>query len=386
MATTAQTADFFGGGTLSARAAVKAPPKTNAQLLKEKADAKARAQSELTRKARETAQRNQAFHAQKATDAKRTRDFEARMKVEQSPEAEAWRAREKYIRSAGVDWGLIPMGAKVLATGAAVIASGGAVAGALGATAALGTAAAASTAATVINTGQKAIAAAKTGAKVASALQSGNVKQATSEALKGSGGVALIASKAGVALSQNDKDKLKGLAPKVKLPKSVTKTAKAATKAVKSTASAASAVKKAIAKTPAKAVTAMKSAATKAGTLAVKAAQKTVPLYPGSPVMVAAPKLVATASARANAMTKAVSQLKSGTMKSLGGSLTTKPKAAAPAKSATATAVSKAVATATKKTAPAPKVANAEEGYFIATSGPNKGKIDFQSRRWARAN
>lgn len=62
----------------------------------------------------------------------------ARLMADPGPEGQEYRARYKRIHSAGIDWGLIPMGAKVIGTGAAIIATGGAAAGALGVTAAAG--------------------------------------------------------------------------------------------------------------------------------------------------------------------------------------------------------------------------------------------------------
>lgn len=131
---TANTADFFGGGSAPLpKAAVKAP-KTNAA-----ADAKARANIAATKTKIAKDQRNTAnaqYLAGRARDLKAREAEIARLMADPGPEGQEYRARRKFISSAGVDWGLIPMGAKVIGTGAAVIASGGAVAGVLGATAA----------------------------------------------------------------------------------------------------------------------------------------------------------------------------------------------------------------------------------------------------------
>jgi len=426
MASTAQTGDFLGSGggfvSPSAMPAVKAPKRTASQLARDKAVTATRAREDLRKAAAATANRNAGYNAQRAADAKQQRDFEQRMRTEDSPEAEAWRAREKFISSARTDWGLLPMGAKIVGTAVGVIATGGALAGALGATAALSTAASATTVAQLVNTTQQGIRAVNTGAKVASAVKSGNVKQATSAVLKGGGDVASLGSKLGVKLSTEDLKKIKtgGAVPKVASAavKKATTTAKAvkATVApkVKVAATASAAIKKAAAK-PAAAV---KSAATKSGNSLTAALVKAG----GSAMMgkdgVLRPSGVGAAAALL--VKKASVAVKPGTMKSLTSSLkasvssvvkttaqaaklvtpakakpaaTVAKKASASAAAATpASAVKKAVsagatkpatasgALAAKATTPAntnasPVDQSGEEGYFIATAGPNRGKI-----------
>lgn len=397
MAATAATGDFFGGGALVVprpAAVVRAPQKTTAQLQKERANKLARQDAEKRRIEAQRQANNSKVKLDRQKVAQLEHDTHKRLMADPGPEGQAYRAQQKKIHSAGIDWGLIPAGAQVLATGAAIIASGGAVAGALGATAAVSTAAAASTAATVLNSAQKGVAAARQGVKVANAVKSGNVKQATAAALKGGSDVASLTSKAGLGLSQNDKDKLKGLVPKVKLPaaaKSVAKTAKQATAlkktVTKAAAAPAAAVKKAVAKAKPKAATkvlasvkAVASTAKSASAASVlaKAKAKASPsvssvikttgkLLPGVPVLPKTIKAVGVAGA-ASALSKAVSVA---------------------SKKAPDSATAKLAASTTKATSGggAPKLTGGvEEGYFIATSGPNKGKIDFQSRRWARAS
>lgn len=83
---------------------------------------------------------------EQAADQKYEQEQHKRLMADPGPEGQAYRARYAAQHSAGIDWGLIPMGAKVLATGAAIIASGGAAAGAVGLTAAGGSLAAAAAA------------------------------------------------------------------------------------------------------------------------------------------------------------------------------------------------------------------------------------------------
>ena len=104
------------------------------------------------------------------------------------------------------------------------------------------------------------------------------------------------------------------------------------------------------------------------------------------------------------ALVKAAANLKPGALKAVGATLTTAaPKVVKLAKQANdaiqpaaSAAVSKAVkqaaakptsasGTLATKAAPAPS-GQVEEGYFIATKGPNAGKIDFSAKRWARAS
>jgi hypothetical protein len=112
---------------------VLAPKLTPAQEAANANALKSARAEQIRADARKTAQLNVPYMQQKAADAKWQADYEARMRVEDSPEAEAWRARQKVIHGAHTDWGLIPAGAAVLAAGAAIIATGGAAAGAIAA-------------------------------------------------------------------------------------------------------------------------------------------------------------------------------------------------------------------------------------------------------------
>jgi hypothetical protein len=132
-AAAANQANFLdGGGAPLSTTTVKVPAGTKVMTQAER-DANARAL--LKEKTLATAVRNAPALNQKRTDTYET------MKA-----AGVFDNIRQPWEKAGVDWGLIPMGAKVLATGAAVIASGGAVAGALGVTAAGGSLAAAAAA------------------------------------------------------------------------------------------------------------------------------------------------------------------------------------------------------------------------------------------------
>src|SRR5919106_2520513 len=169
--TAANTADFFGGGSLPLPP-VKPPPRDPKVVAAERARVEAQKQKRIEA---ERIANNEKVKAKKLADQKWQRDYEARMRTEQSPEAELWRVREKKIKSAGVDWGLIPAGAAVIGTGVAIIATGGAVAGGLGVTAAASTAGAATTASTAINAATKA-------AKVTGGIARGNVGSAAGAA------------------------------------------------------------------------------------------------------------------------------------------------------------------------------------------------------------
>jgi hypothetical protein len=139
----AQTGNFLEAtGKPLGAPRVQAPALSAAQKA---ANAKAlavTAQTRVRQAAQATASSDAAYQAKRAAEAKTDAAVHANL-LATSPE---YAAREKYIRTAGVDTGQITMGAKVLATGAAIIASGGAVAGAVGLTtggAALASAAAA---------------------------------------------------------------------------------------------------------------------------------------------------------------------------------------------------------------------------------------------------
>jgi hypothetical protein len=125
----ALTANFLDGGTLAAptvKAAAGAKP-----LTQKERDANARAL--INQKSRELAIRNAPYKAARAVEAKEAAEWHARLMADPGPDGQRYRAQQKKIHSAGIDWGLIPAGAAVLATGAAIIATGGAVAGAIAA-------------------------------------------------------------------------------------------------------------------------------------------------------------------------------------------------------------------------------------------------------------
>lgn len=101
---------------------------------------------------------------------------------------------------AGVDWGLIPMGAKVLATGAAVVATGGALAGAVGITAGGASLA-------VAGAADQLVAAVERGGKVAQDAKA--VINTVKDAAKKGDAVAKVAAK---AISEvTDERKIKGV-------------------------------------------------------------------------------------------------------------------------------------------------------------------------------
>lgn len=126
---TASTANFLDGGEL---AAPTVKPPAGAKPLTE-AQRAANARAAIQQQARATAARNAAYRAGRAADAKVDAEYRARMLADPGPAGQRYRAQEKLIKSAGVDWGLIPAGAAVLAAGAAIIASGGVLAGAIAA-------------------------------------------------------------------------------------------------------------------------------------------------------------------------------------------------------------------------------------------------------------
>jgi hypothetical protein len=237
---TANTADFLGGGAAPLpKAAVKAP-KTNAA-----ADAKARANIAATKTKIAKDQRNTAnaqYLAGRAKDLKEREAEIARLMADPGPDGQRYRANKKFISSAGVDWGLIPMGIKVVGTGAAVIASGGAVAGVLGATAA-GSAVAG---ATLLSKGVDAI---STAQKVAGAAKRGDVVKVASVAASKGGDVINIKTKVALPKLPKAAAVAKPIAAKAK---TAAKATKAAVKAVQKTSAAkvkapAAAVKKAVA-------------------------------------------------------------------------------------------------------------------------------------------
>ena len=180
-AVTAQTANFFGD-TPIALPKIKAPPKTAAQKAKEQAQLKTRQAAETRAKAARTATANEGYAIERRAMETYKLAREEWLRNDPGPEGVAWRARQKAIKSAGIDWGLIPMGAKVIGTGAAIIASGGAVAGALGATAATSAVAGAA----ALNTGVAAVQKGVSAANAAGKLAKGDIAGAAS-GLAGSG-------------------------------------------------------------------------------------------------------------------------------------------------------------------------------------------------------
>lgn len=132
-ATAANQANFLdGGGAPLAAPTVKVPVGTRV-LTQAERDANARAL--VKQKTLATAERNAPYRAQRAKDLREHDALIAWLKADPGPAGQNYRARQKFISSAGTDVGQIVMGAKVIATGAAIIASGGAVAGAVGITA-----------------------------------------------------------------------------------------------------------------------------------------------------------------------------------------------------------------------------------------------------------
>lgn len=122
-------ANFLEGGELGAPT-VK-PPAGAKPLTQRERDANKLAL--MRESARATSARNAGARAQMAAEQKWERDYRARMMADPGPAGQRYRAQQKKIHSAGIDWGLIPAGAAVLATGAAIIATGGALAGAIAA-------------------------------------------------------------------------------------------------------------------------------------------------------------------------------------------------------------------------------------------------------------
>lgn len=176
---TANTADFLGGGSTPLASASGVAPTTAAQkaeallknlrsqrdtlvhkkaapaliksvelqieaVLKQHPTIAKREQVEATRVQQQIKDANAKHYAKVAQDARDGQAWHAHLmgpecggsftlrglKCPGNAHAE-YQSRHKFISSAGVDWGLIPMGAKVLGTGAAAIATGGLAAGAL---------------------------------------------------------------------------------------------------------------------------------------------------------------------------------------------------------------------------------------------------------------
>jgi hypothetical protein len=167
--------NFLDGGSVAAptvKAAAGSVPMTQAQR-----DANARAV--IAQKGRELAVRNAPYQAARFLQAKQEAAERARLMADPGPDGQRYRAQEKKLRSAGIDWGLIPAGAAVLATGAAIIATGGAVAGAIAAPSAAGVLGAAVAADRALAAAEKAKLAPKGAAgKVTAAIDAGQRAQA----------------------------------------------------------------------------------------------------------------------------------------------------------------------------------------------------------------
>lgn len=206
-ASTAQTGNFLEGLGPLTMPAPKAPAQTAAQKAAAEAQRKQadaiRAQRAVQDAARQTANANIGYQQQRAKEKAEHDAYVRRMQTEDTPEARAWRAREKFISSARTDWGLIPAGAAVIATGAAIIASGGAVAGALAAPSAASIAGAAVAADRALAAAEKAKLAPKTGVagKVSGALDlAGKASAALDTASSLASGKADLAGKASAVL------------------------------------------------------------------------------------------------------------------------------------------------------------------------------------------
>lgn len=125
--------NFLDGGELAA-STVKAGVKSADQVAYEARQAEAKRVAD----ARRIEEQRQRDNAKATAERKREQLIDRAIEKNLLATDPHYAALYKKQHSAGIDLGLIPMGAKVLATGAAVIASGGAVAGALGVTAAGG--------------------------------------------------------------------------------------------------------------------------------------------------------------------------------------------------------------------------------------------------------
>ena len=367
-------------------AIVLRPKQTPAQVALEKKQADARRRAEIKAQANKTA----TLAVQSGYVDQR---FEESKRQLQQNNALAKTA----VGKAGTDWGLIPLGAKVIGTGAAIIASGGAVAGALGATAASSAVAGAA----ALNTG---ISAAQKAAKAAKAAAKGDV-------------VGLAAAGAlPTAAKVGDMAGIKVPTVKVKVP-SPNELAKEAAAKAKQTAS--TVAKAAAAKAKQTATTAVKKATTTAKATVAKATTgvktsvqaaapkvavpKAAPALLSSSIITAVGKLSASQKAKLDSAASAKIQGATALLANAAAKTAAKPApkpAAAPApkppasKGATAPPPKAAAAPAPKAAAPAaapkpaappattavmgPKVGAVQEGIFITKNG-----IVEKNRRWA---
>ena len=131
--TAANQANFLDGGSTPIVSTVRAPERTAAQVEADRLAVERAARARIKDDALRLAALNAPYSRQ------RQEDTALAMATVTDGIKQPW-------ERAGVDLGLIPMGAKVLAVGASVIATGGAAAGALGVTAAGGSLAAAAAA------------------------------------------------------------------------------------------------------------------------------------------------------------------------------------------------------------------------------------------------
>jgi len=132
----ALTADFLGGGVLKPPNVTVEPQKVNTYYHNQ-------------RLAQQTAQANTRYHQERGAENAAALAFSNTL-------------AKTSVGKAGVDWGLIPMGAKVIATGAAIVASGGAAGAILGGGLTVGGAVAAGTA---VAAGAKSVQSITAGAK-----------------------------------------------------------------------------------------------------------------------------------------------------------------------------------------------------------------------------
>lgn len=117
---TASTANFLDAGApkVIAPPLVLAPVKSAAQLAAEQAAAKARADASLFSQQQQLKAQNLA--TREAMHERETADYDYLMATDPT-----FRANAEYLASAGTDWGLIPLGAKVIGAGVAILGSAG---------------------------------------------------------------------------------------------------------------------------------------------------------------------------------------------------------------------------------------------------------------------
>jgi histone H1/5 len=380
-------ADFFGGGTLAAPKVYAPGDAPNPRNPKGVSD------NELARLNRAAIKKVQDAELAKKKAALKKKEGDAivaRRKAFAKAEAK---------RTGGLlgDLGRLTVAVgPTVATALAVVATGGTAAGAIGLGAGLaGITAAATTAQTALKYVDK-------GAKVVSAVKSGNAKDLVG---------------AGVSLAKATG--VKGPDVKISIPKSADELAKKAKAAVKTVAPKVSVPKVTLAKAvklPTVKLPAVKTAAKVATGAAVVSLQKTLatvkPLAsqpkPKTPTKVVAaatgkksPQVLAVAEAKAklsaaNALKKAQNfpTVKAAAAKTATTPVKVTPKPAAGGTMATMGYVVAKPAAAPKAAAPkaaAPKAAavtvapsGSEEGFFIPLKGKGAGRVDFSQRFWKR--